>query len=89
MNYEVSVIYDIAGHSVFYDGFGPGVPLRIRSDLVRRHIRTDTGECIRTDTIGTIEIDDATIKTWPEFAPFEGKLKAYLAAQIAAMTQPA
>lgn len=82
--YTVTPILDISGHSVFYDGFGPNVPLRIRSDLVRRHIRDDNGQCILTESLGAIDIGDATIKAWPEFAPFEARLKQHLAEQMAA-----
>lgn len=88
-DYTVTIITDVSGHQVVYDGVGPDVPLSIKSDVVRRHIRNDTGACILTESIGTIITPDAVVRSWETFGPFEEDLKAHLNAQIAAMFAPA
>lgn len=85
--YTVDVIIDVAGHQVVYNGVGPGVPLSIRSEVVRRHIRRDTGACILTESMGVIETPDEVVRGWATFAPFENQLKAHLNTRIAAMAQ--
>lgn len=84
-SYTVNIISDVAGHQVVYDGYGPGVPMRIVSDVVLRHLRSDDGSCIRTDPVTSITTSEAELRSWPEFNSFEARLRAHLDAQITAM----
>lgn len=85
--YTVTVFPDISRHRVVYDGIGADVPLRILSEVVLRHIRDD-GVVVTSERITELQTDDATVRSWPEFAPFEARLKQHLAEQMASVVPP-
>lgn len=75
--YQVTVLLDVGGHEVIYDAIGANAPLRIVTDIVRRHVRDD-GTCISSEVVETIVTSNDELRGWPEFADFEQRLKHHL-----------
>lgn len=75
--YQVTVLLDVGGHEVVYDAIGSDAPLRIVTDIVRRHVRDD-GTCISSESVAKVVTSNDELRGWPEFADFEHRLKHHL-----------
>ena len=79
--YQVTVLLDVGGHEVVYETIGADAPLRIVTDIVRRHVRDD-GTCISSEIVATIVTSSEELRSWPEFSAFEQRLKDRLSREL-------